>query len=145
MNWQKEAINDLRNYRQRKQSLENMAERRAALEDRFKSIRCVATDADPVQGGSSRMEDSLINNIVERDRLYWTMQATQRLVDLTEKGLAGLDDRQRTVLEKFYVDRCPNHVEWLSEHLNYEKSRVYQLKDDALYYFTVSMFGLIDY
>ena len=68
MNWQKEAINDLRNYRQRKQSLENMAERRAALEDRFKSIRCVATDADPVQGGSSRMEDSLINNIVERDQ-----------------------------------------------------------------------------
>ena len=49
------------------------------------------------------------------------------------------------VLEKFYVDRYPNHVEWLSEHLNYEKSRVYQLKDDALYYFTVSMFGLIDY
>ncbi len=53
MNWQKEAINDLRNYRQRKQSLENMAERRAALEDRFKSIRCVSTDADPVQGAAA--------------------------------------------------------------------------------------------
>lgn len=145
MNWQKEAINDLKNYRQRKQSLANMADRRAALEDRFKGIKCAATDVTPVQGGSSRMEDNLINNIVERERLYWTIQATQRLVDLTEKGLAGLTDTQRIVLEKFFIDRPSRHVEWLMEHLNYEKSRVYQLKDDALYGFTVAMYGLIDY
>lgn len=145
MNWQKEAINDLRNYRQRKQSLENMAERRAALEDRFKSIRCVATDADPVQGGSSRMEDSLINNIVERDRLYWTMQATQRLVDLTEKGLAGLDNRQRTVLEKFYVDRPQGYIDRLCDYLCVEQAQVYRAKDDALYRFTISMYGMPEY
>ena len=145
MNWQKEAINDLRNYRQRKQSLENMAERRAALEDRFKSIRCVSTDAEPVQGGGSRMEDSLINNIVERDRLYWTMQATQRLVDLTEKGLAGLDNRQRMVLEKFYVDRPQGYIDWLCDYLCVEQAQVYREKDDALYRFTISMYGMPEY
>ena len=145
MNWQKEAVSDLRSYKGRKQALDNMALRRAALEDRFQSVRCASADAAPVQGGSSRMEDSLINNIVERERLYWTMDATRRLVEMTERGLSGLTDQQRTVLDKFYIDRPANHVDWLSENLCYEKSRVYQLKDEALYTFTVSMYGLVDY
>ena len=145
MNWQKEAVSELRRYRARRQSLDSMAERRAALEDAFRGIRSAAADATPVQGGANRMEDSLINNIVERERLYWTIEATRRLVELTERGLAGLDERQRTVLEKFYIDRPPDHVDWLSEHLCVEKSQVYRVKDEALYQFTVSMFGLIDY
>lgn len=145
MNWQKEAVSELRKYKARRQSLDSMAERRAALEDAFRGIRSAAADAAPVQGGANRMEDSLINNIVERERLYWTIEATRWLVELTERGLAGLDERQRTVLEKFYIDRPPDHVDWLSEHLCYEKSRVYQLKDEALYQFTVAMYGLTDY
>ena len=145
MNWQKEAINDLRSYKGRKQALDNMALRRAALEDRFQSVRCASADAATVQGGSSRMEDSLINNIVERERLYWTMEATRRLVEMTERGLSGLTEQQRTVLDKFYIDRPANHIDWLSEYLNVEQAQVYRTKDSALYQFTIAMYGLMDY
>ena len=145
MNWQKEAIADLRCYRSRKMSIESMTERLKALGDKFGAIRCATTDSTPVMGGASRIEDSLINNIVERQRLGLNIDATARLIDLTERGLSSLDDRQKTVLEKFYVDRPQRHVEWLSEYLNESPAEVYRDKDEALYNFTISMFGLIDY
>lgn len=91
------------------------------------------------------MEDSLINNIVERERLYWTMEATRRLVEMTERGLSGLTEQQRTVLDKFYIDRPANHIDWLSEYLNVEQAQVYRTKDSALYQFTIAMYGLMDY
>lgn len=145
MNWQKEAIADLRCYRSRKMSIESMTERLKALEDKFGAIRCATTDSTPVMGGASRLEDNLINNIVERQRIGLNIDATTRLIDLTERGLSALDDRQRMVLEKFYVERPARHVEWLMEHFCVEQSQIYRLKDEALYNFTVGMFGLIDY
>jgi hypothetical protein len=59
--------------------------------------------------------------------------------------LEGLDDRERLVLERFYIQRTRGHVERLMDELHFEKSRVYQCKDEALYKFTISMYGLIDY
>ena len=145
MNWQKEAVSELRNYRQRRQAIESMAERLQILREAFTAIRCATMDSTPVMGGASRIEDNMLNNIVERERLELNIEATRRLVELTERGLDALDEKQRTVLEKFFVERPPRHVEWLMEHFCVEQSRVYQLKDEALYTFTIGMFGLIDY
>ena len=91
------------------------------------------------------VEDSMINNIAERQRLDLNMAATKRLIELTERGLSALDDRQRIVLEKFFIDRPIRHVEWLMERFCVEQSQIYRMKDEALYSFTISMFGLIDY
>lgn len=145
MNWQKEAVSELRNYRQRRQAIENMAERLQILGEKFTAIRCAAMDSTPVMGGASRIEDNMLSNIVERQRLELNIEATKRLVELTERGLDALDDRQRTVLEKFYVNRPPRHIEWLMEHFCVEQSQIYRMKDDALYSFTIGMFGLVDY
>ena len=145
MNWQKEAENDLRNYNNRKEALENIKERIRSKKEKIQSIRSASCDSTPVQGGGNRMEDNLINNIVERERLILTYKATCRLVDLTERGLAGLNDKERVVLDKFYIERVPDHVEWLMSEMHIERSRVYQIKDDALYNFTVEMYGIIDY
>lgn len=145
MNWQKEAVSELRNYRQRRQAIENMAERLQILREAFTAIRCAATDSTPVMGGASRIEDNMLNNIVERERLELNIEATKRLVELTERGLDALDGKQRTVLEKFFVERPPRHVEWLMEHFCVEQSQIYRMKDEALYAFTIGMFGLIDY
>lgn len=145
MNWQKEAIADLRCYRSRKMSIESMTERLKALEDKFGAIRCATTDSTPVMGGASRLEDNLINNIVERQRIGLNIDATRRLVELTEKGLEALSNNQRTVLDKFFVSRTDGYLEWLMENFHMEKSRIYELKDEALYSFTIGMYGVIDY
>ena len=54
MNWKKEAENDLRSYMRRKDSLQNIQDKIASLDDRMQSIRGGMSDATPVQGGESR-------------------------------------------------------------------------------------------
>ena len=145
MKWSDCAIQDLRKYKYLKASLENIAERMEALRCRFLSIRSAAIDKVPVKGGFSRYEDNLLNIIVEKDRLKYLYRANKTLLNLIERGLASLDETERLVLEKFYIDRPKNHVEKLMEELNYEKSRVYEIKDQALYKFTIAMYGIIEY
>lgn len=142
MNWREEAKLNLRQYRSQKEALENIKERHAALLSQFGALKGGCSDRDPVQGGCSRMEDSLINNIVERDRLSLNYRATRRLVHLTERGLSGLGERHRRVLELFYIDRRPGYLDRLMEELHVERSRVYQIHDDALYWFTIAMYGI---
>ena len=145
MNWQKAAIEDLKKYPMQKDSLENVKKRIGALKEKYQSIKCTLSDTTPVMGGSSRIEDHMLDNIVERKRLEHTYRATARLVELVERGLSGLDERERLVLERFYVQKNRNHVERLMEEMHFEKTRVYEFKDDALYKFTISMYGIIDY
>lgn len=145
MDWKRAAIEDLRTYNKRKQSLENIREKIRSLDDQFKSIKMSSADITPIQGGGNKTEDNWINNITQRQRLQYTYAAAKRLVDLVEKGLSGLSDQQRTILTTFYIDRPQGHIDLLMERLHVEQAQIYRMKDDALYQFTVSMYGLIDY
>ena len=146
MNWRREAANDLMNYSRRKESLENMREQMAALKAQFGAIKSSSNDSTPVMGGGeSRYEDRLLNNIVKRERLGLTYQATKRLVNVVEKGLSSLSEQERHVIDRFYINRTKDYIERLMSEMGYERSRVYQIKDDALYKFTICMYGLTDY
>ena len=145
MNWKRAAEEDLRRYTSQKMALENIPERVKMIEYRLTAMKGSMRDTDPVQGGMSMMEDKLLDNIVEKERLKHTYCAAKKLVDLISKGLAGLDEPEKHVLELFYINRQKNHVERLMEECNYEKSQVYNIKDKALYKFTISMYGLVDY
>lgn len=145
MNWQKSAIEDLRKHEAQVKSLENIRLRIAALASSFEAIKCGLSDSTPVQGGASRGEERMINNIAERKRLEHTYRATKRLVELVEKGLDGLAPEERRVLELMFIHRERGAVDRLMEEMHLEKTRVYEIKDRALYKFTTSMYGLIDY
>ena len=145
MNWKKEAENDLRNYERRLQSLQNTAEKIRALREQMLSIRGGISDSAPVQGGSSSAQDRMIDCIAEIERLGHTRAATARLVRLVERGLDSLSEQDRRVLELFYIHRSPGHVERLMDELHLEQARVYQIKDAALYKFTVCIYGLVEY
>lgn len=145
MKWSDCAIQDLRKYKYLKASTESIPERMEALRCRFESIKGAVTDKIPVKGGSSRYEDNLIDIIVEKERLKYLYRANKTLLVLIERGLASLDKTERLVLDRFYIDRRKGHVEKLMEELYYEKSRVYEIKDQALYKFTIAMYGLIEY
>jgi len=145
MKWSDCAIQDLRKYKHLKASLESIPERMEALRCRFEYIKGAATDKVPVKGGSSRYEDNLLDIIVEKERLKYLYRANKTLLDLIERGLASLDETERLVLDRFYIDRPKNHIKKLMEELNYEKSRVYEIKDQALYKFTIAMYGIVEY
>lgn len=143
MNWQKEAVNDLKSYVARKMSIDNMNQRIAELERRAIRLGSMSSDV-PVQGGSSKNEDAIINNIAERDRLIQAIDAAQCLVTIIENGLSVLDEEERKVLDGFYIHHSTRHVDKLCDELHCEKSRVYSIKDKALYKFTLAMYGVID-
>jgi hypothetical protein len=147
MNWKDAAVDDLRTYAAKKRSLESMVEQIKALNMQLTTVKGAMSDTRPVNGGGSHYEDRILNNIVKRDRLALTYHATKRLLILVDKGLSGLDDDERLVLDKFFVHKVhgENHVYVLMDKLGYEKSAVYNLKDDALYKFTISMYGLPEY
>lgn len=144
MNWKNEAINDLITYARKKESLTSMKQQIEAINMQLTSIRGAASDTEPVMGGVGQYEDRILDNIVKRDRLVLTYRATEQLVNLIEKGIAGLDQRERLVLDLFYIHRAKGNVERLMGELRYEQSRVYQIKNEALYKFTNAMYGAYD-
>ncbi len=144
MNWKKEAVEDLKRYVCRKEGCLNVADRIQTLNTRLNGTAGVYSDAVPNRGGSSKVEEWRINTIVERDRLKMNYTALKKLVKMTERGLSQLSEDERRVLERFFIYRGGRHVDELMEELCYEKTRIYELKDEALYKFTVAMYGMIE-
>ena len=143
MNWRKEAENDLRTYLLKKQSVESIEERIRALKMQQTGIQAVRVD--PTPGGSSQLEDSQANIICEIKRLKLTRAANQKLIEITERGLSVLDDRERLTLEKFYIDRPQDYLGQLMEELHVEKSMVYKIKEEALKKFTAATYGIPEF
>jgi len=145
MDWKKVAIEDLRKYEAQKMSLTNMAERIQVLNENYTAIKGSMLSPVPVHGGGTKIEDKLLDNIVERDRLKVTYKATKCLVNMIERGLRALDKNEYEVLYRFFINPTKDHVEQLMSKLQYEKSQIYRIKDAALYKFTTAMYGIIDY
>ena len=139
------AIEDLKKHRAREESLRNIAERIKALKEKSVAIKSSSTSAAPIKGGGNRVEDRLLDNIVERERLRHTYRATKHLVEIVERGLSNLEEDERFILDAFYISRQKKHIERCTERLHLEQAQVYRMKDKALYKFTIAMYGLIDY
>ena len=142
MNWQKEAITDLRCHEKRKAALESLADEIRELRGRTYGSSSPATDAVPVQGGSSTAEGRWIDAIDEMERKKEAYRLTKRRVEAVERGLAALDGQQREILEAFFINRVQGHVQALAEKYHVEQSRVYQMKDQAVRDFTLARYGI---
>ena len=144
MNWKRAAEDDLRAYNRRKESLQTMMDHCQALQYGREAVSSTSVII-PEEGGFSQWEDKQLNSICEEKRLELTYAATRILVEGTERGLDRLNETERKVLDRFYINRINKHVESLMDELGYEKSQVYNIKDSALYKFTISLYGLPDY
>ena len=143
VDWKKEAINDLRTYKARRDSILTMSEKVMELEAKAERLGSAAATT-PVQGGSSKSEDMLINCIVECDRLKVNIRMIKGLIASIERGLNHLTEEERRVLEGFYMNRSSRHIDKLCDELHFEKSRIYEIKDRALHMFTIAMYGFIE-
>lgn len=144
-NWEKQAMDDLRLYEKKRQSISNLVEQIEILKMQYTALRGQAFDSTPVQGGGNKMEDHLLDNIVKRERLQMNLYAVKKMVRLIERGLSSLSEIERDVLNVFYINRPNGHIEFLKEKYHIEQSEVYRMKDEALYKFTICMYGIEDY
>ena len=141
MNWKFEAIEKLKQYEAKKQSLTSIPEEIARLESAMQSIRSATADGTPVKGGGSGREDMMLSNIVHREELERSLEQAKMWVALVDAGLEILRDEERLILDRFYIHPERGNVDRLCGELGVEKSQVYARKDSALDHFTISLYA----
>lgn len=143
MNYLISTITELNQLREKKIAIELIPEQIEALEIRFGAIRAARTDGDPVSGGTNRREEMLLENISKRDDLRDDLEATKREVDALERALQVLTEKERTILQRFYINREKNAAERLAGELGYERAHIYRMKDEALIKLTRALHGQV--
>ena len=140
MNWKFEAIEKLREYEARKQSLTTIPDEIRRLELDYTRIRSATRDGTPVRGGGSTREDMLLSNIVHREELERALEMARMWVALVDAGMDPLTPEERLVLERFYMRPERGNVERLCQELGLEKTAVYDRRDKALRHFVLALY-----
>lgn len=141
MNWKNEAMDKLRQYEARKNSLKSIPAEIHQLKDALTGIRSATSDGTPIQGGGSGREDALLSNIVKQEELERSLRMARTDVELVYAGLECLNDEERLILDRFYIHPQKGAAERLSCDLNLDVKTVYRRKDAALRHFTISLYG----
>lgn len=143
-NWQRNAVEDLQSLNYWTEFLANSAERINALDADITNIHSALKDSTPVQGGTSTAEDRLISNIDERERLSMNMQIIAAKKKAVEGALSVLTADERTILDRFFINRMNGHIDRLKNEFGVEVAAVYKMKDAALRHFTMALYGIIN-
>ena len=144
MDWKTEAIDKLKQYEARRESLEIIPKQIADIDATMTSIRSAQIDSTPVRGGGNGREDMMLNCIAQKDELRRCLERAGMWVELVEQGLAVLSREERLVLDRFYINPAKGNVDRLCGELNVEKSQVYARKDAALRKFTIALYGFME-
>lgn len=141
MNWKYEAVEKLRQYEAKKQSLASIPEEIRRLESAMHSIRSATADGTPVQGGGSGREDMMLSNIVHREELERSLEQAKIWVELVDAGLEILSEEERLILDRFYIHPEKGAADRLAGDLKLDVKTVYRRKDAALRHFTICLYG----
>lgn len=145
MDWKKVAIDDLRHYRCLKDALKNLNDNITNLVEDSISLKSGLSNPEPIKGGGTKQEDKMINMIVKKERLKLNQKAIQALMKMIERGLNNLNENELSILKYFYMEEGRKiSIDCLCNKMGYEKSRIYQIRNDGLKKFTMSMYGIID-
>lgn len=146
MNWQKEAIEDLKNYNNLKEGIKSLKLRINSLNNNYKAIKTGDFSMQKVQGGKNKSSDErLIDNIAQRERLSLVLKADQMLAERIEQGLQALNEQERLVIEELVIKDKKNAIIELSRTLAYEKSKIYTMRNEAIKKFTIFMYGITEF
>lgn len=144
MNWKPEAVEKLRQYEAKKNSLLSIPDEIARLESATTSIRSATSDGTPVAGGGSCREDMLLNNIVLREELERSLEQAKKWVALVNAGLEILSAEERLILDRCYIHPERGAVDRLAGELGVDVKTVYRRRDAALRHFTISLYGGVE-
>ena len=84
----------------------------------------------------------MINNILHRQELTWTLEQAQMWLQITDRALTALTKEERQILHSLYIYPEKGGVERLCKELGLESSSVYRRRDKALKHFTMAYYGI---
>ena len=144
MDWKAEAKEKLRRYNAMQNAIISIPQEIKRLEIEYQSIRSSRTDGTPVKGGGSGREDALLNNLVNRQELEWSLEQAQKWKHVTDQALSILDDEDRLILRLLYISPSNGSMTTLCRELGCKKSSIYNKRDKALHTFTIALYGAIE-
>lgn len=105
--------------------------------------------ARQIDGAKWRLEkhgDRLTPEGLTRSRMLERMQRTYRenrefLADI-DCCMQVLDDREKTVIHHFYLERTWDYMDILSDKLGVERSQIYRIKDRAMKKLVQTYYGV---
>ena len=142
MNWKAEAKEKLRRYDAMRLATINIPEEVERLELDAQAVRSAKMDGDVVNGGGSKREDALLNNIIHRQELLWTLEQAQLWLKTTDRALSALSNEEKLILHRLYIYPEIKALERLCAELGMETSSIYRRRDKALRHFTLAYYGI---
>lgn len=94
-------------------------------------------------GDLTKYDDRLINLLADLDDCRFRRSVVERELLKIEKGIAGLNDYQKDIIDAFFVEQYPYAVEDLMEKWFKERSTLYRDRNRALESFTRSVYGVL--
>lgn len=144
--WELISICDLKAYKQKEQSIQNLEERLAEVKSRCGSIAAVRYDRERTTGGEPHNPaDQWLNDMVLTEELEKQLRQVRIDVYHIQKTLEALEPEERMVLEGFYINRTNRFIDKLIDTLHLEKSSIYRLKDKALESYVLIAYGVTSY
>jgi len=144
MNWKAEAMEKLRRYGAMRLAVINLPEEIKRLELDARSIRSARTDATPVNGGGSRREEALLNNLIQRQELDNSLKQATLWLKTTDRAMGVLTPEEKQILHRLLIYPEKRALERLSLELGIEQSSIYRKRDDALRHFTLAYYGVTE-
>lgn len=144
MNFKREAIDKLRCYTAKQESIRFTEDQIKELEMEFGNIQSAMKDGTPVSGGTNQREERLINNIALRVEIKAAQEQTREWLRIMDTALGTLSQEERRILDLMYIHRAKGNVERLCAEFNIEKPTVYRWKDSALRRFSMALYGVTE-
>lgn len=144
MKWKNEAMEKLRRYDTMRQAMRNISEEIRRLREEAVVLRRNAMDMPLVRSSGGRGDETLLNNIAQRQELEWTLKQVRFWLANADRGLMALAEDERLVLQRFYLYPEKGALERLCAELGVEQSTVYRKRDQALENFTIAMYGFAE-
>lgn len=141
MNWKSEAIDHLNRYSAMVQAVENIPKEIAMLEQDAAGLKAIRPDVISGPRYAGPRDDVLVGNIVKRQALKCSLEHARLWVDTTEGALSVLAPEEKLVLDRMYIHPEKGVVNRLCGELGVEQSSIYRRRDDALYRFTMALYG----
>ena len=119
-------------YNQRREQLRTLRERIATERARLTSIRSASAESAMIHDGGNVRQERDTAILVEIDRLTAEFELAKLEIKTIDRILESLDEQSRRIVEQMDVYHVKGAVERLCDEMGYERSRFYDLYDNAL-------------
>ena len=86
----------------------------------------------------------MLNNIIHRQELAWTLEQAHLWLQSTDRALTALTNEEKLILHRLYIYPEKGGLDRLCKELDVESSSVYRRRDRALKHFTLAYYGITD-